>query len=255
MFYLLQFGSALPKTIFKEQSKRWPKMVLSHTSDAILIVHQFILDLLHDVIGDSHVRDELYDHLLEKLQASYKRAMDHARFLVEIEREGTLATYNPSFGAELQRVQMSRRETAFGELANISPSSNTRSGAGGSTTTSFGIPLSNQAVHIDVLRAGLASTDRSSPQQVREYLHDVVQSYYQISMKRIVDVVCQQAVYHFLLSGKDSPLRVFSTEMVFSLGAGTLEMIAGEDQVTKSERERLASEIGNLQEAMHVLRC
>lgn len=47
---------------------------------------------------------------------------------------------------------------------------------------------------------------------------------------------------------------MFSTELVLDLSAGTLEMIAGEDQVTKQERERLAREIESLQAAMQVLR-
>lgn len=69
-----------------------------------------------------------------------------------------------------------------------------------------------------------------------------------------MDVLCQQVIDHFLLNSKNSPLHVFSTELVFDLDAGALEMIAGEDQVTKQERERLGREIESLQEAMKVLR-
>lgn len=76
----------------------------------------------------------------------------------------------------------------------------------------------------------------------------------EVASKRFVDVLCQQVVDHFLLNSKSGPLHVFSTELVFDLDAGALEMIAGEDQITKQERERLAGEIESLQAAMKVLR-
>lgn len=64
--------------------------------------------------GDDHeeaqqVCTELYENVLvEKLQASYKQAMDHAQFLLEIEREVKPTTYNTWFNEELQRVQGKR---------------------------------------------------------------------------------------------------------------------------------------------------
>lgn len=245
------FGGALLGTIFKEQSRRWEPLVLSHVSSAILVVHQFILDLLIHVFGagsagddddgegDSdaqQVRTELYENvLLEKLQDSYKHAMNHARFLLEIEREGKPTTYNTCFAEELNRGQGERLAKNLGSLAHVDEA--------GNKSVLLGAALS-------AIRIG----DKSNPKQATEYLHDVLRSYYQVSVKRFVDVVCQQVVDHFLLNGKGSPLHVFSTELVLDLSAGTLEMIAGEDQVTKQERERLAREIDSLQAAMKVLR-
>ncbi|KUI54190.1 Interferon-induced GTP-binding protein Mx1 [Cytospora mali] len=201
------FGGALLGTTFKEQSKRWEDLVLSHVSDAIILVHDYIVELLNHVFSEKQVLRELFDNvLLEKLQASYKRAMDHARFLLDIEREGKPITYNDYFNAELQSA------------------------------------------------LNILSVNKSNPEQVREYLHDILRSYYQVSIKRFVDVVCQQVIDHFLLNGRESPLHVFSTELVFGLGASELEMIAGEDQVTKQERERLGREVESLQAAMQVLR-
>lgn len=237
------FGGAILGTIFKEQSRRWEPLILSHVSSAILVVHQFILDLLKHVFGggDDHeeaqqVRMELYENVLvEKLQASYKQAMDHARFLLEIEREGKPTTYNTWFNEELQRGQGKRLSKKLESSA---------------TVTEAGNKVVNVALALAAMRIG----DKSNPKQATEYLHDVLRSYYQVSAKRFVDVVCQQVVDHFLLNGKDSPLHVFSTELVLDLSAGTLEMIAGEDQVTKQERERLAREMESLQAAMQVLR-
>lgn len=203
-------------------------------SDAIILVHQFILDLLDHVFADKQVKNELFDNvLLEKLQASYIQAMGHARFLLEIEREGKPVTFNKAFNADLQKSQTSRLQKALSAL---------------SVKQSNGDQVSLQAI-----MSGFV-INKSNPEQVREYLHDILKSYYEISAKRFVDAVCQQVIDYFLLNGKESPLHVFSADLVLDIDAGALEAIAGEDDVTKQERERLCRKIDSLQAALKVLR-
>lgn len=207
---------------------------MSHVSDVIALVHQFIVDLLSHTCGDKQVMEQLWDNvLLEKLQESYKRGMDQARVLLQIEREGTPITYNDYFNAELQKGQGKRLQNSLSSLA---------------------INTDTQGPMVRLASLISLNTTRSNPQQVREYLHDILESYYKVSVKRFVDVICQQVIDHFLVNGKDSPLHVFSTELVFELSADTLEMVAGEDQATKQERERLKTEIERLEAAMKVLR-
>lgn len=178
--------------------------------------------------------EQLWDNvLLERLQDSYKRGMDQARVLLQIEREGTPITYNHYFNAELQKGQGKRLQNSLSSLA---------------------IDTDSQGPMVKLASLISLNTTRSNPQQVREYLHDILESYYNVSVKRFVDVICQQVIDHFLVNGKDSPLHVFSTELVLELSADSLEMIAGEDQATKQERERLKREIERLEAAMKVLR-
>ncbi|KAK7708906.1 hypothetical protein SLS64_006386 [Diaporthe eres] len=230
------FGGALLATTFKEQSRRWEDLVTSHVSDAIALVHHFIVELLNHICADNkQVMAQLWDNiLLEKLQESYKHSMRHANFLLEVEREGKPVTYNHYFNAELQKGQGKRLRKSLGSLA-------IRSG-----------DLQGPVIRL----ASLSSINitRSNPEQVREHLHDILESYYKVSVKRFVDVICQQVIDHFLLNGKDSPLHVFSTDLVFDLSADALEMIAGEDQATKQKRERLRREMESLEAAMKVLR-
>lgn len=94
--------------------------------------------------------------------------------------------------------------------------------------------------------------NRSNPEQVRGYLHDILESYYMVSVKRFVDTTCQRVIDHLLLNGKDSPLHVFSTDLVFDLSADALGMIAGDNQATKREGERLKTEMERLEAAMLV---
>lgn len=208
---------------------------MSHVSDAIMLVHHFIVELLADIFVDKQVMEQLWDNvLLERLQDSYKRSMHHASFLLEVEREGKPTTYNDYFNAKLQKGQNKRLQKSLSSLAINTADS--------------------QGPMIRLASLSSLDTTRSNPEQVREYLHDILESYYKVSVKRFVDVVCQQVIHHFLLNGQDSPLHVFRTELVLDLSADALEIIAGEDQATKRERERLTREMESLEAAMKVLR-
>lgn len=208
---------------------------MSHVSDAIALVHHFIVALLAHTCADKQVMTQLWDNvLLEKLQESYKRSMRHASFLLGVEREGKPTTYNQHFAAELQKGHAKRLQKS---LSNLAIHTSTMEG-----------PM------IRLASLGALDMTKSNPEQVREYLHDILESYYKVSVKRFVDTICQQVIDHFLLNGKDSPLHVFSTDLVFDLSADTLEMIASEDQATKQERERLRTEMERLEAAMLVVR-
>lgn len=174
------------------------------------------------------------DVLLEKLQGGYREAMDRARYLLRLEREGKPTTLNEAFNTELQKIQTARLKKSLGSVITE--------------------PMPEDGMNVESIMSLLDVTDKSNPQQVREYLHDILKSYYQVSAKRFVDVVCQQVVNDLLLDSESSPLRVFNTDLVFGLNADTLDNIAGEDVGTKQERERLSKEIDSLQEAMKVLR-
>ncbi|KAH8884803.1 interferon-induced GTP-binding protein Mx2 [Thozetella sp. PMI_491] len=227
------FGGTILGTTFKEQSQKWEALVLSHVSNAITIVHHFISELMTVVFAETQVREAFWDNiLLEQLYASYQRALEHAGWLLEVEREGKPITYNHSFNTALQTSRGWRLQEAFGSLLS-SPGKETES-------------------LLEALRN--LSIDKSNPEQIRDDIHDILKSYYEVSQTRFVDIVCQQAVDHFLLSGRQSPLRVFSSKLIMELSDEQLETIAGEDSGTKRRRETLTSEIGRLDAALQVLR-
>lgn len=182
----LQFGGALLGTTFKEQSLKWEDLVLSHVSDAIVVVHYFIVELLDTIVPEKQVKAELWDNvLLENLQATYKKAMGHARFLLTIEREGKPITYNHYFNANLQKGQAERLQQALSGLAVWQDG----------TGPVVSLEMVNQL-----------SINKSNPEHVRENLHDILKSYYKVSVKRFVDIVCQQVIDHFLLNSQDGPV-------------------------------------------------
>ncbi|KAL3436880.1 P-loop containing nucleoside triphosphate hydrolase protein [Aspergillus tetrazonus] len=99
-----------------------------------------------------------------------------------------------------------------------------------------------------------STVDKDNRQQVCEDILDTLMSYYKVARKRFVDIVCQQVIQYFLLETDDGPLRIFSPDLVMSLGTEELEMVAGEDAESKRRRDILKREIENLEAALKILR-
>lgn len=230
-----QFGGSILATTFKEQTQKWEQLAKSHVSSAIFLVHDFIVGLLKQTFPEKQVREELWDSIvLDRLRDVYKLAMDRTEELLEIEREGLPITVNHYFNENLQRCRAKRLRGAISDLT------------GGNEEEEKGLLLSSVLERL--------TFDKSNSAQVREDIHDTLASYYKVSRKRFVDVICQQVVYRILLNGPGSPLRVISSELIMTLSESQLGSIAGEDSGTMRQREVLSNEINSLEEAVKVLR-
>lgn len=84
-------------------------------------------------------------------------------------------------------------------------------------------------------------------------LHDILKSYYKVARKRFVDEVCMQAADYHLVTGPDTPIRVFNPTFVADLSPEQLNMIAGEELSTRRKRTELQREIANLEAGRKVL--
>ncbi|KAJ4294867.1 hypothetical protein N0V88_005104 [Collariella sp. IMI 366227] len=111
-----------------------------------------------------------------------------------------------------------------------------------------------QKIRADRLTEAFVATKQSNAEQVKVDIHDILKSYYKVSRKRFVDVICRQAIEHFLLDRSGSPLKVLTPGFIGKMSDAQLDMIAGEDGATKRERERLESEIKGLEAATKLLR-
>ncbi len=85
-------------------------------------------------------------------------------------------------------------------------------------------------------------------------IHCILKACYKVARKRFVDTVCMQGTDHHLLSGDDSPLRIFSPLFITSLTHEQLESIAGEDQSATHLRKTLQAEIKALEDGRKLLR-
>ncbi|CAF9906179.1 hypothetical protein IMSHALPRED_004118 [Imshaugia aleurites] len=107
-------------------------------------------------------------------------------------------------------------------------------------------PNQGKVVKLDaILNQGV--TTGSNLKHTVDDLHDILHSYYKVARKRFVDIVCMQAADYFLVTGPESPIKVFSPRFVSELTNDQLEAIAGEDLVSKRKREELKRKIENLE--------
>jgi hypothetical protein len=222
-------------------------VTLAHVSNAILVVHNFTRELICISCVDDTVRSELWARLIEDLTARYRRAMDHARFLLSVERVGRPSTVNPELGRALAGADLARASEAAREHMDGMPEHEWAPAAGargGLTVKGF-----TAAILSRILAAG---ADESGDKATGRKVHDVLRSYYGIARGRFVDVVCQQAVEHFLL-GADGPLRVLDEGWVLGMPADLLDNISGEPPMDRTKRDDLRKEIQGLMEAKKVV--
>jgi hypothetical protein len=208
--------------------------VLAHVSRSIGLVHDYISKLLTRICPYNQVRAQLWDTVLvDELRKACVRAMKQARFLLRIEQQGRPCTYNHYFNSEVQK----KRQDRIRKLTEAATVTTTKGGE-----------------YVTVANVQNIVVNKQNAQQTREDILDVLTSYYKVSRKRFVDNVCGQVIGHFLLEGDESPLKIFSSELVMSLDNEQLELIAGEDRETRNKRSMLESEIRELEAAMKVLR-
>ncbi|KAF4973657.1 hypothetical protein FSARC_135 [Fusarium sarcochroum] len=233
-------GEMLPKN-FKEQSKKWSGMARGHITNAILIVHHFISNVLDHCCQDPAIREELWNFLVDDLQMRYKRAVDHTEFLLKVEFEGRSITYSPFFNKSL--------------ADNRSQGENLAKVAETSVKGGYWSHKNSPTELATYVRSAIERRPKPTTlATICQDIHDVLLTYYDIARSRFVDVVCQQVIDHFLLDADDGPLTVLSDQVVFHMTPEQLEAIAGEDMLSKDRREKLTRDVSNLKEALKVLR-
>jgi hypothetical protein len=84
-------------------------------------------------------------------------------------------------------------------------------------------------------------------------LYNILKSYYQVAWKRVVDIVCIQAAEHYLISGPETPLKLFSPAFVGIITPEQLEEVAGEDARQKRRRDQLQQEEKDLEKGKKIL--
>ena len=97
------FNPTLLATIMKEQSRKWKEIALGYVADVIVLTHSFLTDLLQEVCPPLRVREGILALLMDPLCDRYKRAIQHVKFLLEVELNGTPSTLNHYFNDNLQK--------------------------------------------------------------------------------------------------------------------------------------------------------
>ena len=84
-------------------------------------------------------------------------------------------------------------------------------------------------------------------------LHDILQSYYKVARKRLVDSLRMQAADHHLTTEPRTPLKLLSPAFVAEMTPTQLEEVAGEDLTLKRRRIQLSKESKNLEDGRRIL--
>jgi len=102
-FELGTFDASILPIVWKKQSANWEELALGYISDIVSIVHGFTRDLLAIICTDERTLNGVADLLLEQLLDRYRRAIDHTKFVLTVERSGTPLTTNHYFTDNLEK--------------------------------------------------------------------------------------------------------------------------------------------------------
>jgi len=100
-FELGTYQPSILSNSMKKQSLKWETLAIGYLSDIITMVHKFVVDMLEHVCPEKSVRQELMVILSEQLAAQYTRALDHVKFLLQVECAENPGTVNQYFATGL----------------------------------------------------------------------------------------------------------------------------------------------------------
>ncbi|KAL8403586.1 hypothetical protein RB594_008734 [Gaeumannomyces avenae] len=238
------FNGSLLAAVFLEQTKNWESITEAYILLAEFLVVLFIKQVILSVCNDKRVGEELYDNLLsDPLSRCFARAHAHAQSLLDIERKNPSFTLNHHFNDNLSKTQGGRLTAVIKKVAGMTGELPTQASSGPPLFT-----LTQGQLEIIAVQ-----NNQSNSEHMQEYIHDVLKSYYKVSMKRFVDNMCLHVVHHDMLFSGHGPLHIFTSKLIHALDDDQLDQFAGEDHIVKVKRERLVREITSFRAALEVL--
>ena len=97
------FDPSLIPTVWKQQCTKWNDLALGYVSDIVSLVHSFIFALISAICDDQRVQSALMSALMDQLMDRYTKSMDHAKFIIRVEKDGTPQTLNDYFYNNLDK--------------------------------------------------------------------------------------------------------------------------------------------------------
>lgn len=224
--------SLLPM-LFEEQTRLWPFIALRNVAKTIQQVHQFVLELLKHTCSDSCIFQSIWSRIVPQLLEGYKKAMNQAKVLVELERNGRMITMNHYFADSVKARRDSRTRQRLMKMQSWTTEDEKKE------------PLLRLE---DSVKAFISNGDHSV-----QDIHDHLAAYYKVARKRFVDNVCLQAINYCLISAPSGPLELFSPEFSSRLSEADLAEIAGETTERIETRSQLTAELSSLRRVLSVL--
>ncbi|BCR99808.1 uncharacterized protein AKAW2_50150A [Aspergillus luchuensis] len=231
-FEIGTFNGTLLSTMMKSQSTKWVALAKGYISDIIIMVHEFIARALNRACPDARLCHNVQLFLMDRLLETYQKGIAKVDFLLFVERTGTPTTLNHYLNDTLDKCRQRRAASAIEGKA-------------------FDDCSHGRVVRVEDLHY---QRHLSNFEHTIQALHDILQSYYKVARKRFVDNICMQAAGYHLISGPDTPMKLFSPTLVSELSVEQLKEIAGEEPRQQRIRQQLEKEIRGLQTAKMILR-
>ncbi|BAE58758.1 unnamed protein product [Aspergillus oryzae RIB40] len=225
-FEIGTFSASLLATSMKKQSAKWPDFAKGYISDVITIVHGFIVKALEIACVDKRVFNHLLSIMMDNLLDKYQRALTQVDFLLHVERNQAPKTLNHYFNENLQRFRQERQCSKLKSKV---------------INNSYG----GEVIRLEDLTV---LNHMSNTEYTVHDIHDILESYYKVARKRFVDNICMQAADYHLVTGPETPFKLFSSSLVNRLSRDELKDIAGEDASTVRQRINLKKTIRELEE-------
>ena len=102
-FELGTFDASLLSVVWKKQSEHWDDLALGFVSDIVSLVHKFIYALISAICDDQRVQSALRSTLMDALADRYAKSIDHAKFVISVEKDDTPQTLNHYFADSLEK--------------------------------------------------------------------------------------------------------------------------------------------------------
>ncbi|KAE8415055.1 P-loop containing nucleoside triphosphate hydrolase protein [Aspergillus pseudocaelatus] len=230
-FEIGTFNTSLLATSMKKQSAKWSNFAKGYISDVITIVHGFIVKTLEIVCVDRRVFNNLLSIMMDNLLDKYQCALTQVDFLLHVERNQAPKTLNHYFNENLQRCRQERQRCKLESKV---------------INDNYG----GEVVRLEDLTV---LNHMSNSEYTVQDIHDILESYYKVARKRFVDNICMQAADYYLVTGPETPTKLFSSSLVNKLSNDELGDIAGEDASTVRRRINLKKTISELEEGRRIL--
>ena len=102
-FELGTFDASILPVIWKKQSANWDELALGYVSDIVSIVHLYTSALITAICEDQCVQSALMSTLMDGLIERYTKSIDHTKFIIYVEKDGTPQTLNHYFADNLEK--------------------------------------------------------------------------------------------------------------------------------------------------------
>ncbi|KAF9892695.1 hypothetical protein FE257_001097 [Aspergillus nanangensis] len=198
------YNHALLGELFHSQSSRWGDIARNHVTTIADLVFRFVQSVSEFVIKDTNARENVFRHIIAKLDENSQCAFNELKKLVDDEA-GCPITYNHYYTDNVQKARNDRLRQDLGTSLNnaINDDWNGRFHVNNSSDeiSRLVTSLQNHGIIVDMDERACSEAQID------------LDAYYKVAMKTFVDNVCRQVIERHILAklpGAFNPMTVIS---------------------------------------------